>query len=48
MDNSEFDNLKKNYQFIIIPFINPDGVTYGNQRTNITGVDLKNVWRQPN
>lgn len=48
MENNQFDSLKKNYQFVIIPFINLDGICYGNQRVNIAGADLDRVWKSPN
>lgn len=48
MDNTEFDLIKKNFHFIVIPFVNLDGVKYGNQRTNLAGADLENVWKNPN
>jgi murein tripeptide amidase MpaA len=33
--------------FFIIPMINVDGVKYGNYRTNLNGVDLNRIWRNP-
>jgi murein tripeptide amidase MpaA len=48
MDNTEFDVSKKNFQFVIIPFVNPDGVKYGNQRVNLAGSDLNKSWTNPN
>lgn len=48
MDKTELDGLKKNFQFVIIPFMNPDGVKYGNQRVNLAGADLDQVWKNPN
>lgn len=48
MDNTEFDLFKKNFQFIVIPFLNPDGVKYGNQRVNLAGADLNKCWKNPN
>ena len=48
MDNTQFDVFKKNFQFIVIPFVNLDGVNYGNQKTNLAGSDLAKVWKNPN
>lgn len=48
MDNTEFDVFKKNFRFIIIPFVNVDGVKYGNQKVNLAGADLNKVWKNPN
>ena len=48
MDNTEFDLFKKNFQFVIIPFVNPDGIKYGNQRVNLAGADLNKFWKNPN
>lgn len=40
--------LLKKYEFIVIPMINPDGVIYGNFRTNAAGFDLNRQWLEPN
>jgi murein tripeptide amidase MpaA len=48
MDNTEYDTFKKNFNFVIIPFVNVDGIKYGNQRVNLSGSDLNNVWKNPN
>jgi murein tripeptide amidase MpaA len=48
MDDTEFDLFKKNFQFVVIPFVNPDGVQYGNQRVNLAGADLNKCWKNPN
>jgi cytosolic carboxypeptidase protein 2/3 len=47
MDNTEFDIFKKNFNFVVIPFMNPDGIKYGNQRVNLAGSDLNNSWKKP-
>lgn len=48
MDNTQVDIFKKNFHFIVIPFVNPDGVKYGNQMANLAGVDLEKSWKKPN
>jgi murein tripeptide amidase MpaA len=42
----EIEFLKK-YELIVIPMVNPDGVIYGNFRTNLAGFDLNRQWRNP-
>lgn len=37
-------NFKKQYELIIIPMINPDGVDEGNWRHSVAGVDLNRDW----
>ncbi len=37
-------NFIKNYELVIIPMINPDGVDEGNWRHNFGGVDLNRDW----
>ena len=36
--------LRKNYVFKIVPMVNPDGVIFGNYRTNLMGYDLNRKW----
>lgn len=38
------DWLRKNYIFKIIPMVNPDGVIFGNYRSNLMGLDLNRKW----
>lgn len=38
------DWLRKNYVFKIIPMVNPDGVIFGNYRSNLMGWDLNRKW----
>lgn len=33
--------------FIIVPILNPDGVTFGNSKTSLSGDDLRFVWDNP-
>lgn len=32
------------YKFVVVPMVNPDGVIYGNFRTNLAGFDLNRQW----
>jgi hypothetical protein len=44
--NSELsDDYLKNYNILIIPNINPDGVHAGNWRHNANGIDLNRDWK---
>jgi len=47
METRDFDQLKKQFAIHIIPMVNPDGVYYGNYRTNLSGHDLNRRWRNP-
>ncbi len=38
---------RKKIVFHLIPFVNPEGVYYGNSRTNPEGVDLEREWAKP-
>lgn len=38
------DWLRKNFIFKIIPMVNPDGVIFGNYRSNLMGFDLNRKW----
>ncbi len=45
LENDEYaDFLRKNIEFHIVPFTNPDGVYYGRSRTNYAGVDIESNW----
>lgn len=39
--------LRDNFEFKIIPFLNPDGVINGNSRCSLAGVDLNRCWADP-
>ena len=39
--------LRKAHVFLIVPFLNPDGVVLGNNRCNLAGVDLNRCWGTP-
>jgi hypothetical protein len=46
-DSSESKYLKQNFDFVILPMINVDGVIYGNFRCDINGNDMNRRWRNP-
>ena len=39
--------LRDNFEFKIIPMLNPDGVINGNSRWSLAGVDLNRCWADP-
>jgi cytosolic carboxypeptidase protein 2/3 len=39
--------LRKMFIFKVVPMLNPDGVFYGNNRCNLSGVDLNRQWSYP-
>ena len=41
------EQLKRQFIIYVIPMVNPDGVIYGNYRTNLAGSDLNRRWRTP-
>jgi hypothetical protein len=43
----EAQALRNSFVFKIIPVLNPDGVTYGNYRCSLLGVDLNRRWINP-
>ena len=43
-ENSVTQYLLDNYEFYIIPMVNPDGVIHGMSRTNMAGLDLNRHW----
>ncbi|MFH0734310.1 MAG: M14-type cytosolic carboxypeptidase [bacterium] len=45
LENDEYaEYLRKNIEFHLVPFTNPDGVYYGRSRTNYAGIDLESNW----
>lgn len=44
----KYDYLLSNTIIKLVPMINPDGVTVGNARTSLVGVDLNRRWGNPN
>ena len=43
-DSKLAKNFRNKYDIILIPNMNPDGVTHGNWRHNMNGVDLNRDW----
>ena len=39
--------LRENFFFVIIPMMNPDGVSIGHSRTSFAGQDLNQTWERP-
>ena len=44
----KYDYLLSNAVIKLVPMVNPDGVTIGNSRTSLVGVDLNRRWGEPN
>lgn len=40
--------MRKHFVIRIVPFLNPDGVIYGNYRCSLLGCDLNRKWDKPN
>lgn len=43
-DEKEAQFLRRNYEIVFLPMLNPDGVIVGNYRTNLCGLDLNRRW----
>lgn len=39
--------LRRMFQFLIVPMLNPDGVYYGNSRCSLAACDLNRIWHNP-
>lgn len=39
--------LRRQFNIVVVPMLNPDGVVAGNSRTSLTGVDLNRKWKEP-
>ena len=46
--SSKHDHLLSNYIIKLVPMINTDGVSLGNSRSSLVGVDLNRRWAEPN
>jgi hypothetical protein len=46
-DSIEAAQLREKYVFKLIPMLNPDGVVNGNNRCDISGLDLNRCWSDP-
>lgn len=42
--DKESEFMRRHYEILIIPMVNPDGVCAGNYRTNLYGFDLNRRW----
>jgi hypothetical protein len=40
-------SLRRQFDIVVIPMLNPDGVVAGNNRTSLAGVDLNRKWKEP-
>ena len=47
MDPERYENILSKYVVKIVPMVNPDGVTIGNSRSSLIGVDLNRRWANP-
>lgn len=46
--SKEAHQLRKHFVIRVVPFLNPDGVIYGNYRCSLLGCDLNRKWDKPN
>ena len=44
----KYDSILADYVIKLVPMINPDGVTIGNSRSSLVGLDLNRRWADPN
>lgn len=42
--NEDIQFILSKFNIMILPMVNPDGVIYGNSRSNLTGLDLNRYW----
>lgn len=43
-----YDSFLSSYVVKLVPMINVDGVTIGNSRSSLVGLDLNRRWAEPN
>ena len=43
-----YDSILAKYVIKLVPMVNPDGVTMGNSRASLVGLDLNRRWAEPN
>ena len=48
MNPEKYDRLLSNLIVKLVPMTNPDGVTIGNARSSLVGLDLNRRWSDPN
>ena len=48
MKAENYDSILSNYVVKLVPMVNPDGVTIGNSRASLVGLDLNRRWAEPN
>ena len=46
--SEKYDSILSDYVIKLVPMINPDGVTIGNSRASLVGLDLNRRWADPN
>ena len=46
--SENYDSILTNYVIKLVPLINTDGVTIGNSRASLVGLDLNRRWAEPN
>ena len=46
--SENYDSILSNYVIKLVPMINTDGVTIGNARSSLVGLDLNRRWADPN
>ena len=46
-DPEKYETILSKYVIKLVPMVNPDGVTFGNSRSSLVGVDLNRRWANP-
>ena len=46
-DSQAASFLRENFVILVVPMLNPDGVSIGNTRTSLSGYDLNKCWKNP-